>query len=103
MARIAFGLTISIGGAGLWLALDEFRYLAPYGDGLLATRGFAIVSCVLALAFDLFAFLYWICRRLGLGDRRPQAAAPSRAEVRRGATFDSALAQRLREQREGRA
>ena len=102
MARIAFGLTISIGGAGLWLALDEFRYLAPYGDGLLATRGFAIVSCVLALAFDLFAFLYWICRRLGLGDAGRKLRRLE-GEVRRGATFDSALAQRLREQREGRA
>ena len=102
MARIAFGLTISIGGAGLWLALDEFRYLAPYGDGLLATRGFAIVSCVLALAFDLFAFLYWICRRLGLGDVGRKLRCIE-GEVRRGATFGSELAQRLSEQREGRA
>ena len=101
MARIAFGLTISIGGATIWLALDEFRYLAPYGEGLARSRGIAIGGYVLALAFDLFAFLYWICRRLGLGDvgrklRRLEG------EVERGSTFDSELAERLQRQREGR-
>ena len=102
MARIAFGLTISIGGAALWLALDEFRYLAPYGHSLLKSRGFAITAYVAALAFDLFAVLYWICRRLGLGDAGRKLRRLE-GEVRRGDTFDGELAERLREQREGRA
>ena len=102
MARIAFGLTISIGGTLLWLALDELRYLAPYREGLMKTRGLAIGTYLAALAFDLFVLLYWICRRLGLGDsgRKLQRLED---EVRRGATFDSELAQRLRAQREGRS
>ena len=102
MARIAFGLTISIGGAAIWLALDEFRYLAPYRDGLLETRGWAIAAYVAALSFDLFVFLYWTCRRLGLGDAGRKLRRLE-GEVRRGATFDRELAERLREQREGRA
>ena len=100
MARIAFGLTISIGGATLWLALDEFRYLAPYGDGLMRSRGLAIASYVLALAFDLFGFLYWVCRRLGLGDAGRKLRRLE-DEVQRGTTFDRELAERLRQQREG--
>ena len=102
MARIAFGLTVSIGGAAVWLAMEELRYLAPYRDGIAARHGAAIAAYCCALAFDLFAFLYWLSRRLGLGDvgrklRRLEG------EVDRGATFDSELAERLREQREGRA
>ena len=100
MARIAFGLTLSLVGTACWLALEEFRYLAPYRDEIAARYGAAIVAYCLALAFDLFAFLYWLSRRLGLGDvgrklRRLEG------EVRRGSTFDSELADRLRDQREG--
>lgn len=102
MARIAFGLTIAIGGATLWLALDEFSYLSPYGDRLAANHGFAIGAYIAALAFDLFAVLYWMCRRLGLGDAGRKLRRLE-TEVRRGATFDSELADRLRAQREGRA
>ncbi len=102
MARIAFGLSISIAGAAIWLALDEFRYLAPYRDSLFKSRGFALVTYVAALSFDLFAFLYWICRRLGLGDAGRKLRRLE-GEVRRGATFDKELAERLREQKEGRA
>lgn len=102
MARIAFGLTISIGGATLWLALDEFRYLAPYGDRLMASRGITITAFVLALAFDLFAFLYWICRRLGLGDAGRKLRRLE-GEVHGGRTFDTELGDRLRDQREGKA
>lgn len=100
MARVAFGLTISIGGAAMWLALDEFHYLAPYRDGLLDTRGMAIVAYVGALSFDLFVVLYWTCRRLGLGDAGRKLRRLE-GEVRRGETFDSELAQRLCKQREG--
>ena len=102
MARIAFGLTISIGGAALWLALDEFRYLAPYGDRLLAGRWLPITAYVLALAFDLFAVLYWICRRLGLGDAGRKLRRLE-GEVHGGATFDAELGSRLRDQQEGKA
>lgn len=100
MARIAFGLTVSIGGAAIWLAMEEFRYLAPYRDEIAARYGWAITASCLALAFNLFAFLYWLSRRLGLGDvgrklRRLEG------EVRRGSTFDTELAERLRGQSEG--
>ncbi len=102
MARIAFGLTISIGGATAWLALEEFRYLSPYRDELARQFGAAIAVYSLTLAFDLFAFLYWLCRRLGLGDvgrklRRLEG------EMRGGTTFDKELAKRLRDQKEGLA
>ena len=102
MARIAFGLTLSIGGASVWLALDEFSYLAPYGDRLVARHGIAIAAYVLALAFDLFAFLYWVCRRVGLGDAGRKLRRLE-DEVRQGDAFDSELAARLLDQREGRA
>ena len=100
MARIAFGLTLSVAGTACWLALEEFRYLAPYRDEIAARHGAAIAAYCLALAFDLFAFLYWLSRRLGLGDvgrklRRLEG------EMRRGSTFDRELAERLRDQREG--
>ncbi len=102
MARIALGLTISIGGAGAWLALEEFRYLAPYRDELAKSYGWAVAAYALALAFDLFAFLYWLCRRLGLGDAGRKLRRLE-GEVRRGATFDSELADRLRKQEQGNA
>ena len=102
MARIAFGLTIAIGGAALWIALDEFSYLAPYGDRLMARRGLLVAAYVLALAFDLFALLYWICRRLGLGDAGRKLRRLE-GEVHGGAAFDAELGSRLRDQREGKA
>ncbi len=102
MARVAFGLTISIGGAAGWVALDEFRYLAPYRDELLRAYGSAIFLYALALAFDLFSVLYWTCRRLGLGDAGRKLRRLD-GEVRRGETFDDELATRLRQQQEGQA
>ncbi len=102
MARIAFGLTLSIGGAALWLALDELNYLAPYGRSIMARRGALVVGYVLALSFDLFAFLYWICRRLGLGDAGRKLRRLE-GEVRGGSTFDDDLGRRLRDQSEGKA
>ena len=102
MARVAFGITITVCGAGLWFALEEFRYLAPYGKDLFRTRGFVICGYVAALAIDLFAFLYWTCRRLGLGDTGRKLRRLER-EVHRGTAFDNELAERLRRQREGSA
>lgn len=99
MARIAFGLTLSIGGVAVWLALEEFHYLARYRDQIAARYGTAILGYCLALSFDLFVFLYWTARRLGLGDvgRKLRRLED---EVRHGSTFDLELAERLREQRE---
>ena len=102
MVRIALGLTVSIGGTALWLALEEFRYLAPYRDELARIYGFAVIAYALALSLDLFAFLYWLCRRLGLGDAGRKLRRLE-GEVRRGATFDSELAERLHRQEEGEA
>ena len=102
MVRIALGLTISIGGTIAWLALDEFRYLAPYRDQLAMRYGVTIAVYTLALAFDTFAVLYWLCRRLGLGDAGRKLRRLE-GEVRAGATFNSELAERLREQEEGNA
>ncbi len=102
MARIAFGLTLSIGGAVFWLALDEFGYLAPYRDRLVAQYGAVIATYVAVLAFDTFVLVYWFCRRLGLGDAGRKLRRLE-GEVRAGATFDGELAARLREQEEGDA
>ena len=102
MARIAFGLTLAIGGAAAWLALDEFRYLAPYRDEMLRSYGGVIAAYVLALAFDLFAVLYLACRRLGLGNAGRKLRRLD-GEVRQGKTFDAELARQLRKQEEGRA
>ena len=102
MARIAFGLTLAIGGAAAWLALDELAYLAPYRNELLRDYGWVIAAYVLALAFDLFALLYLTCQRLGLGDAGRKLRRLD-GEVRRGKTFDAELAQRLRQQEEGQA
>ncbi len=102
MARIAFGLTVSLGGVVFWLALEEFSYLAPYRDQLAARYGAVIVAYSLALAFDTFVLLYWLCRRLGLGDAGRKLRRLE-GEVRAGTTFDTELAARLREQEEGNA
>lgn len=102
MVRIALGLTVSIGGTAVWLALEEFRYLAPYRDELARNYGFAAIAYALALLFDLFVFLYWLCRRLGLGDAGRKLRRLEN-EVRRGTTFDRELADRLRKQEEGEA
>lgn len=100
MARIAFGLALSIMGVLVWLALEEFRYLAPYRDAIAARYGLVIVAYCLALWFDLFALLYWLARRLGLGDVGRKLRLLE-GETRSGSTFDGELAERLRAQREG--
>ena len=100
MARIAFGLTLSIGGVAAWLALDELRYLAPYREALWRSCGGQVTAYALALSFDLFALLYLACRRLGLGDAGRKLRRLD-GEVRRGKTFDAELARRLRRQEAG--
>ena len=102
MARVALGLTVATCGCVAWLALEEFGYLAPYRDVLVARYGGVIALCALALAFDTFAALYGLCRRLGLGDAGRKLRRLE-GEVRKGETFDSELAARLRKQREGAA
>ncbi len=100
MWKIALGLTISISGCAAWLALDELVYLAPYRDALMRAHGGAILVYGSALAFDVFFGLYWACRRLGLGDAGRKLRRLD-GEVRRGETFDSELALKLRRQEEG--
>ena len=102
MYRIALGVTISTVGTVIWLVLHEFRYLAPYRDELVSRYGVVIALYGAALAFDLYASLYWLCRRLGLGDAGRKLRRLE-GEVRAGATFDGELAARLREQEEGNA
>ncbi len=68
MARVALGLTISICGSVAWLALEVFSYLAPFRDALTDQFGTVIAAYCLAAGFEVFALLYGLCRRLGLGD-----------------------------------
>ena len=100
MVRVALGLTIAICGVAAWLALEEFRFLAPYRDELAARHGNVIVACGLALAFDVFSATYGLCRRLGLGDAGRKLRRLE-GEVRSGATFSEELAGQLRRQEEG--
>lgn len=100
MVRVALGLTIAFGGIAAWLALEEFRYLAPFRDDLAARHGKVIAACCLALAFDLFAASYGLCRRLGMGDAGRKLRRLE-GEVRSGATFSEELAGQLRRQQEG--
>ncbi len=100
MARIAFGLTVSISGTVIWLVLNEFTYLSPYRGALLERYSTAITIYGLALAFNLFSLLYWICRRLGLGDAGRKLRKLEK-EVHRGEAFDQELAERLQAQTEG--
>lgn len=101
MARVAFGLSLSILGVVAWLALEEFRYLAPHRDAIARRYGAVIAACCLALWFDLFVVLYWLARRLGLGDVGRKLRLLE-GETRSGSTFDDELAKRLRDQQEGR-
>lgn len=102
MARMAFGLTISICGSVAWWALEVFSYLAPYRDDLAAQHGTLIALYGLTGGFVVFALLYGLCRRLGLGDAGRKLRRLE-DEVRSGSTFDSELAERLHDQREGDA
>ncbi len=102
MARIAFGLSLSIGGVAAWLVLDELSYLAPYRDALVREHGLVIVAYCGALACNCFALLYALCRRLGLGDAGRKLRRLER-EVQRGRTFNEEVADRLRLQRQGEA
>ena len=102
MARVAVGLTISICGSVAWLALEVFSYLAPFRDHLTDQHGGVIAAYGLAAGFEVFAILYGLCRRLGLGDAGRKLRRLE-DEVRSGSTFDSELAERLYDQREGEA
>ena len=102
MARVALGLTISTCGSVAWLGLDVFSYLAPFRDDLTHEYGTVIAAYGLAAGFSVFALLYGLCRRLGLGDAGRKLRRLE-GEVRSGSTFDSELAERLHHQREGDA
>lgn len=102
MARVALGLTISICGSVAWFALEEFSYLAPFRDNLTRRHGTVIAAYGLAAGFTVFALVYGLCRRLGLGDAGRKLRRLE-DEVRRGSTFDSELAERLHDQRQGDA
>ena len=84
---------------GLWTVFQLSRPRPGRFDRPLRT---VIALYGLAGGFVVFALLYGLCRRLGLGDSGRKLRRLE-DEVRSGSTFDSELAERLHNQREGDA
>ena len=98
--RIATGLSLIVWVVAFLLIGERLKYLAPY-SGLLVEQYAWTVSLYLTVAGGtLFAFIYWLARRAGLGDLGGKLKLMDK-RLETGGAHDAELGRRLAQEREG--
>ena len=98
--RIATGLSLIFWVISILLVGERLKYLEPYAE-LLFARYTVILSLYLMTAIvTLYAFIYWLARRAGLGDLGGKLKLMDKRLVA-GESHDAELARRLQRERMG--
>ena len=98
--RIATGLSLIFWVIFILLVGERLKYMEPYVE-LLFARYSAIVSLYLMTAIvTLYAFIYWLARRAGLGDLGGKIKLMDK-RLASGESHDAELAERMRRERRG--
>ncbi len=98
--RIATGLSLIVWAVALFLVVERLEYLAPYSKMLVDQYALTLSLHLTAAAGGLFAFIYWLARRAGLGDVGGKIKLMDK-RLDAGEAHDAELGQRLAKQREG--
>ena len=98
--RIATGLSLIFWVILFLLVGERLEYLEPYAE-LLFDRYTAIMSLYLMTgAVTLYAFIYWLARRAGLGDLGGKLKLVDK-RLAAGESHDAELAERMQRERMG--
>ena len=98
--RIATGLSVSFWGVALLLAGHRLEYLSAYSGMLFDQYGWMVSAHVAAAMMALFALLYWLSRKTGLGDVGGKLKLMDK-RLTAGEAHDAELGQRLTQERGG--
>jgi hypothetical protein len=98
--RIATGLSLIFWVISILLIGERLKYLEPYAE-LLVSQYTPILSLYLmSAAVTLYAFIYWLARRAGLGDLGGKLKLVDK-RLAAGESHDAELARRLQRERKG--
>ncbi len=98
--RIAAGLSLIVWAVALLLLGERLQYLAPYSAMLIRQYAWTVGLHAATAALALFALLYWLARRAGLGDVGGKLQLMDK-RLHAGEAHDDELARRVQQEREG--
>ena len=98
--RIATGVSMVLWALGLLLVGARLDYLSPYMGLIAHEYGWALAAHLTVAAGALFAGLYWLARRAGLGDVGGKLKLMDK-RLTGGEAHDTELGRRLDRERGG--
>lgn len=98
--QIATGLSLIVWALAFLFYAKRLTYLAPYSAMLFEQYAWTVSLHLTATAAGLFALLYWLARRAGLGDVGGKLKLMDK-RLAAGEAHDAELGRRLEREREG--
>ncbi len=98
--RIATGLSLIFWALAVFLIGDRLKYLEPYAELLFAQYTVSLSLYLMTAIVTLYAFIYWLARRAGLGDLGGKLKLMDK-RLAAGESHDDELARRLQRERMG--
>ena len=98
--RIATGLSLIVWVVALLLVGERLEYLEPYSKMLIEQYALTVSLHLMAAVTALFALIYWLARRAGLGDLGGKLKLMDK-RLAAGEAHDAELGRRLEREREG--
>ena len=98
--RIATGLSLIFWVIAILLVGERLNYLEPYAELLFAHYTWIVSLYLMTAAVTLYALIYWLARRAGLGDLGGKLKLMDKRLVA-GESHDDELARRLQRERMG--
>ena len=98
--RIATGLSLIFWALAVFLIGDRLKYLQPYAELLFSQYTVSLSLYLMTAIVTLYAFIYWLARRAGLGDLGGKLKLMDKRLVA-GESHDDELARRLQRERTG--
>ena len=98
--RIATGLSLIVWVIAVLLIGERLEYLEPYAELLFAHYTLSVSLYLTTAIVTLYAFIYWLARRAGLGDLGGKLKLMDK-RLAAGESHDDELARRLQRERTG--
>ena len=98
--RIATGLSLIFWVLAVLLFGERLNYLEPYAELLIAQYTMTVSLYLMTAAVTLYAFIYWLSRRAGLGDLGGKLKLIDK-RLASGEYHDEELSRRLQRERKG--
>ena len=98
--RIATGLSLIIWVLAIFLVGDRLHYLEPYAKVLIGEYTLVLSLYLATAILTLYAFIYWLARRAGLGDLGGKLKLMDK-RLASGESHDAELALRMKRERMG--